>query len=156
MSNLNHNSHRHSPFRVPDEYFSSFTDRMMAELPDYPQSPAVSHDRSIWRKLSPYLSLAAMFVGIWCMMKVFHVASQPSYSLDNPPAQVIAALNDPETYEYFSMSFVDDQDQLNVSDAELEDKFNDIYTDDEQFGDILGIELKPEYSNIVIKEDDSI
>lgn len=125
----------------------------MAELPDYPNATDDASDRSVWRRISPYLSLAAMFVGIWCMMKVFHVATQPSFSLDNPPAQVIAALNDPETYEYFSMSFIDEQDQLNVSDAELEDEISDIYTDDNQLGDILGIELEPEYNNIVIKKE---
>lgn len=144
---------RKSPFIVPDEYFNSVADRVMMQLPELPVDNSPAQPRPIWKRVVPYLSLAAMFVGIWCMMKVFHMVSQPSYSLDNIPEQVALALNDPDTYEYYSMDFINDDRQVSFSDADFDEESASDFQDYEDISDQLGIILKPEYENIVIEEE---
>ena len=64
-----------SGMKVPEGYFADFASRMAKELPtqdfENEQSPKVL-PRSRWQQMRPYIYLAAMFMGIWCMMKMFH------------------------------------------------------------------------------------
>lgn len=56
-------------FKVPEGYFESFAANMMEKLPqrEFPaEKPA-----TIWQKVRPWVYMAAMFGGIWCMMYVF-------------------------------------------------------------------------------------
>ena len=73
-------------FRVPDGYFEELNLKIMETLPPYPEAPR-KVELSLWQKVKPYVYLAAMFAGIWLMMKVFHtVTTSESLNLDNPPA----------------------------------------------------------------------
>lgn len=141
---------KETPFTVPEGYFSEFSARMMKQLPAYPEQPRPAADRTFWQKIIPYVSLAAMFIGIWCMMKVFHVVSQPDYSLDNPPEAVVVAMNDPETYSYFSGEFIEQPQVGTMTDDELEQEVEEMCPDMDQLEQELGITLEPRYDNIVI------
>lgn len=100
-----------SGMRVPDGYFTDLQSRIIDTLPPYESQP-VAQDIRGWQRFKPYFYLAAMFAGIWLMMKVFHTVSQPmSLSLDNPP-EAIVQLIDSEAYtpEYLTMQYIDDYD----------------------------------------------
>jgi hypothetical protein len=58
-----------SGFRVPDNYFEQFNARMAKELPEREIPAAVVPTR--WQRLRPYVYMAAMFAGVWLMMKMF-------------------------------------------------------------------------------------
>lgn len=149
--NNNHNSLKDNPFKVPNGYFEDFSAKVMARLPDYPVAQEKPLNLSVWKRIMPYVALAAMFAGIWCMMKIFHVVSQPSYSLDNPPEAVVLAMNDPDTYDFYSGDFMADSHSITLSDPEMEDEIQNMYSDMDDLEKDLGITLKPEYENIKIE-----
>ncbi len=51
-----------NPFKVPENYFSDLTERIMDQLPEreYKEEEPVS----LWDRLKPWLYLAAVFVGL--------------------------------------------------------------------------------------------
>lgn len=138
---------KESPFKVPDSYFEDFGARMMAVLPEYPKAPAVV-EMSRWQRIKPYLYLAAMFAGIWCMMKVFHTVSSDTYSLDNPPEAVVVALNNEDNYEFFSGDYLSSSDVS--SDYEIPADVSSSYSDMDEFEEAFGYDLKPGYEDIEI------
>lgn len=56
-------------FDVPEHYFADFSKNLMDSLPEVKITEEVKPSR--WVRLRPYVYMAAMFAGIWCMMKVF-------------------------------------------------------------------------------------
>lgn len=87
---------RNQGMTAPDGYFAGFAERMAASLPDYPQQDASGDaPRTFWQKIRPYAYMAAMFAGIWCMLKMFSMMGGGSadLSIDNYPS-VITALSD--------------------------------------------------------------
>ncbi len=137
---------RHAGMKVPDGYFEEFVGKMMTALPDYPKKPEVPV-LSMWQRVKPYVYMAAMFAGIWCMMKMFHIASQNSSSadLDNPPQSVVLALDDSETFDYFYEASSPDD----ISDFEVEESVVSQYQDMDDFEKDFGYEIKPEYSDMI-------
>lgn len=124
-------------FRVPDGYFEAFYASMPEQLPER-ETPAPVH-LTRWQRVKPYVYLAAMFAGIWCMMKMFHMMSTPDISLDSPPAAVMAALDkNPQTFD----EMVPDYD---MGDFELEQEVSDEFDDIDELTDALGVELEPQY-----------
>lgn len=75
---------------VPPGYFADFAARMEAAIPERRavEPPAV---RTTWQKVRTYVYLAAMFAGIWCMMKTFDLM-RPATPV--PGAVVSEALSD--------------------------------------------------------------
>lgn len=135
---------RKCPYKMPDGYFDSFCESMMNSLPEYPEKPKPVK-LSTWQRMKPYVYLAAMFAGIWCMMKVFHSVSLDSkISIDNPPEQVTLALNDANTYDYFATSF------NNTSDFELEEEVSGLYNNMESFEKDFGYQLAPKYADMEV------
>ncbi|MGN0214608.1 MAG: hypothetical protein ACI4AH_07375 [Muribaculaceae bacterium] len=63
-------------FKVPDNYFNDFNKKMMESLPAPNLTPQIKP--SLWVKVRPYVYMAAMFAGIWCMMRVFNDMSGAS------------------------------------------------------------------------------
>ena len=59
-----------SGFKVPENYFADFNTKMMESLPKPNLTPQVKP--SLWVRIRPYVYMAAMFAGIWCMMRVFN------------------------------------------------------------------------------------
>lgn len=82
-----------SGMRVPEGYFPNLEKHIMESLPPYKKKERIV-ELSRWQRVKPYVYLAAMFCGIWLMMKVFHTATQPiSLSLDNPPEALVEMID---------------------------------------------------------------
>lgn len=144
---------REIPFKVPDGYFERFTSKVMAELPPYPAPPQAEENRPLWSRVKPYVYLAAMFVGVWCMIKVLHAMSDQKYSLDNPPEAVVLALNDADTYDFYSGDYYSaPRTGTDVSDMELQEEVGDMYEDIEDFEEAFGYELESEYENMDLSQ----
>lgn len=86
------------PYTVPEGYFKSFKDRMVSSLPEYPEKPRPK-DISLWHRVRPYIYLAAMFAGIWCMMQIFHRVS--TSTTGQQPDYAMSAVYDPEPFEFY-------------------------------------------------------
>ena len=56
-----------SGFKVPENYFSDFAEKMAKSLPDQEIQPIPQPTR--WQRVRPFVYMAAMFAGIWCMMQ---------------------------------------------------------------------------------------
>lgn len=136
---------RQVPWTVPDGYFESVRIEIESKLPEYPAKPQAVR-MSVWQRVKPYVYLAAMFAGIWCMMKVLHHAGGVgSLSLDNPPEQIAAYMGDPDS-DFADMYTL----PASISDAELIDEVSGGYDSIEDFEKDFGYELEPEYEKIDI------
>lgn len=127
--------------KVPDDYFQDLEKAIMTQLPPYIKAPQLLQ-LSRWQRVKPYVYLAAMFCGIWVMMKVFHTATQPiSMSLDNPPSALVELVDNGYEYEpyfnYYSTEYDPEEEDLIMSYDNIEDFERD-----------FGYTLKPEYSTL--------
>jgi len=64
------------PFRVPDRYFEDFTDDLMRRLPK--KTVADTKVISFYDRIKPWLYMAAMFIGVIVLFKVFNKTSEIS------------------------------------------------------------------------------
>lgn len=134
---------RKGPWSVPDGYFESVRIEIASKLPVYPEKPQPVI-MTKWQRVKPYVYLAAMFAGIWCMMKVFHHASgMDQVNLDNPPEQIASYMGDPGVSEMMMLP-------ADMSDIELLDEVSDSYDSMEEFEKDFGYELEPQYDRIVL------
>lgn len=82
-----------SGMKVPDGFFEEFEKKVMSELPPYQAAPKPI-ELSKWQRIKPYVYLAAMFCGIWLMMKLFHTVSEPfTQGFDNLPEAIVQILD---------------------------------------------------------------
>ncbi|MDE6301425.1 MAG: hypothetical protein K2M19_06880 [Muribaculaceae bacterium] len=89
---------------VPEGYFEQFTARMTARLPERPELTAPDNrlqpPASLWQRVRPYVYMAAMFAGVWCMLRMFTLmTAENPQPLESNPVIAEALGND---------SFVDD------------------------------------------------
>lgn len=138
---------RDNGMRVPEGYFEELNRHVMSQLPEYPQAPKAK-PLSIRQRIKPYIYMAAMFAGIWCMMKMFHISMQNAGVYDAPSAEVVAAIQNPDVYEYYM-----DTDGDDVNDYEIESSVIESYDDMADFEKDFGYELKPEYASITIENE---
>ena len=132
---------KESGMKVPEGYFPDLELRIMESLPPY-KKEIKAPDLSRWQRVKPYVYLAAMFCGIWLMMKVFHTATQPmSMSLDNPPEALVEMLDGEFDYDVHYMFNDYDYDSM---DEDLIMSYDNI----EDFEKDFGYTLKPEYASI--------
>lgn len=125
---------RRSGMTVPEGYFDSFVAKMSESLPDMPeQVNEPEPQRTFWQRVRPYTYMAAMFAGIWCMMKMFGMLSGPAPDLtdiNNYPGVMTALGNSnfvneciyPEVDHYdliedLYMQSVDDEADVNLLDS---------------------------------------
>lgn len=104
---------------TPPGYFAMFNKAMAQRLPVNPaaENPAGenSHSRTLWQKFGPYISMAAMFAGVWCMTQLFGLMRNDSNSLSIENNQVLtAALSNNDFYTDYVVSSVDEYDLLDV------------------------------------------
>ena len=85
------------PFKLPEGYFKSFGERIAERLPEYPETAEV-RKVSAWHRVRPYIYLAAMFAGIWCMMQIFHRVSTAGDSRHDEFANVVY---DPDSFDFY-------------------------------------------------------
>ena len=135
---------RDTGMRVPEGYFDSFREAMMSSLPPYPKAPE-AQKLTLWQRVKPYVYMAAMFAGIWCMMKMFHMSMENAGVLDAPSSEVVAAIQNPDVYDYYME--VDDSD---MSDIEVERSVSEAYDNMEEFTEDFGYQLKPEYASLEV------
>ncbi len=57
-------------FKVPENYFADFSKNLADQLPEVTLTP--QEKPTLWTKVRAYVYMAAMFAGIFCMMKVFN------------------------------------------------------------------------------------
>ena len=104
------------PYTVPEGYFKSFKTELLKKLPEYPEKPQQPR-LSVWQRVRPYVYLAAMFAGIWCMMQIFHRVSTPNNSKVDEYAYTQF---EPDAYENYI-------DESMGEDLALQDEVTDLY-----------------------------
>ena len=125
--------------KVPDGYFAELQQNILDNLPPYTAQRKAPR-LTAWQRMKPYVYLAAMFCGIWLMMKVFHKATQPmSMSLDNPPEALVEMLDGGMDFDVTYMPYNPDFD---VDDEDFIMSYDNI----EDFEKDFGYTLKPEYN----------
>lgn len=96
-------------FTVPEGYFQDFATKMAASLPfreelDTPQQEAAQKQprNSRWMRVRPYVYMAAMFAGTWCLLKMFSLmtADRNDINIDHYPA-LAQGLQDKEFVETY-------------------------------------------------------
>ena len=141
--NLLDKAGRQTGFTVPQGYFEQMRSEVEAKLPPMVklrEQPPLT----LWGKIRPYVYMAAMFAGIWCMMKMFHMmGTAGQLNLDNPPEEVAVAMADPVVYDFYLPDLPD-------SDYELLYEVGSSYDSISEFEEDFGYELDPEYENIKI------
>lgn len=81
MNNISESqNHKPSGFQVPEGYFESFTERMMAQLPDKKEEEVYAP--TLWQRIRPWAYMAAMFMGISLMVRLFTGLGSASDSVD--------------------------------------------------------------------------
>lgn len=116
---------------VPEGFFADFNSRMAEMLPIQEweeEKPAVEPPRSFWSKVRPYVYLAAMFMGVWCMMQMFSLinsSASPDLSFDSNPVLAAAVSDDSFVSDYYLDTFSDYElmDQM-IEDGTVEDFLN--------------------------------
>lgn len=103
-------------FKVPENYFADFNQRMADMLPDVEITP-VNVKPTMWERLKPIVYMAAMFAGVWCMMQVFAHFTDTS-NLNGVRAVAEKLQDDKGNLDDFIMSgAVSDYDILNYEDS---------------------------------------
>lgn len=102
---------RNDGFRVPEGYFDSFAESLEQQLPPNDMELAaragVVAPRSIWQRVRPYVYLAAMFMGVWCMMNMVSLL-HPSDPDTASPALAAALGNEQFVGDYMASEGVYD------------------------------------------------
>ena len=115
-----------SPFSIPENYFETFKSNLMSSLPDYPEKPA-EQKVSVWHRIRPYVYLAAMFAGIWCMMKIFyHTGGMDSTGGGTTSIENAIADYEPDSYDLFVSTSEGD-------DIEIQDEVIELYSSMDEF-----------------------
>ena len=113
-------------YTVPPHYFDNVRIKIMENLPEYTiqKQPKLS----AWQRVKPYIYMAAMFAGIWCMMKMFHMMTTSDLSLDNPPEAVAVAMASTDHSDDWMYMRNDNSETF-----ELEEELSGSYSSIEEF-----------------------
>lgn len=128
---------RHHGMTVPEGYFEEFAKRMEESLSEMPfekgeaEKPVAPGQRSLWQKIRPYVYMAAMFAGIWCMMQVFdnvrNTPTRTTMEVKQNPVLAEALSNDQFVDQYFynelsddDLMWLDEQDEAAAEDEIVE------------------------------------
>lgn len=128
---------RHDGITVPDNYFADFAERLTTSLPERPEleSPdKILQPRTPWQRVRPYVYMAAMFAGVWCMLKMFSLINTPAdpLSIDSYPELADALDNDQVVREIV----VEDLNQWSL--------YDDMMNDDVDLGMLLNADSTAE------------
>lgn len=100
---------RNDGMTVPEGYFADFAARMEGMLPlnleaEAPDKAYARQKRTLWTKVRPYLYMAAMFAGVFCMTKMFGLMGQTDsldMRIDRNPVMIAALSNQEFVDDYF-------------------------------------------------------
>lgn len=123
---------RNDGMTVPDGFFEQFVSKMADSLPANPEAEQAQRPaprKSLWGSIRPYVYMAAMFAGIWCMLKMFTIMSPSGVdlSIDNNRALSDALSDDNFIYEYIN------------DDISSRDLYDDLYDDSIDVNDFTEI-----------------
>ncbi len=124
---------RNDGIAVPEGFFEDFARRMAETLPERPEAeqPAkIIPRRTVWGRIRPYAYMAAMFAGIWCMLKMFSLMGAPDADLSIDKNQVLteALSDDSFVYDYI------------INDVNARELMDEIYDDSISVDELLYIE----------------
>lgn len=89
---------------VPEGFFDEFAARIAATLPVRPEveeaQPHVIPQKTMWERIRPYVYMAAMFAGIWCMLKMFTLMSPAGVDLSIDGNRVMTEALGDENFVY--------------------------------------------------------
>lgn len=118
LKNLNRPGHPDG-MTVPEGYFEQFAEKMSAMLPpnDLEMQPVMEQKpRTRWQQLRPFVYMAAMFAGIWCMMKMFTMMQTTQNGISQPVATesytLAASTTIPDEYYDYIWSDYNESDLL--------------------------------------------
>ncbi len=99
---------------VPEGYFEAFRRDMMANLPsnELEQAPVRALQAPTrWQRMRPFVYMAAMFAGIWCMMKMFSMMHNTvgDMQFDRSPVLTAALANEDFVSDYVLDDYGEDQ-----------------------------------------------
>ena len=133
---------RRDGMTVPAGYFDDFAAKMAASLPANPKAEEprkLRAPRTMWDRVRPFVYLAAMFAGIWCMLRMFTMMSGTSTDLSIDNHKILTeALSDE--------NFVIDHVMDDINERELLDEIYDDSIDVSEFDTMItdDSELIPE------------
>lgn len=108
-NNISNTQKRKSGFQVPEGYFENFTERMMAQLPEKEEEV---YTPTLWQRIRPWTYMAAMFMGISLMVRLFTGLGTASDSVDESDftKEMVsdAMLEDDELMRYVYYTSVND------------------------------------------------
>lgn len=116
---------------VPENYFEDFVSQMANRLPENDlelQSSHILEAPTLWQRVRPFVYMAAMFAGVWCMMKMFSIAGNGTtdLSFDHNPVLTAALSNDDFVNDFVVTNYNEDQlledmyaSGVNISDIHL-------------------------------------
>jgi hypothetical protein len=116
LSEINH----HDGMTVPDGFFDAFNKQMAENLPkqEWENPKPNIMPRSFWQRVRPYVYMAAMFMGIWCMMKTFDLMRGDSPIAIEKNTELVSAINNDAFFnDYFTPA---------VSETDV---YDDLYND---------------------------
>lgn len=59
-----------NPFKVPDGYFTDFTQKLMNKLPEK-EILYANQEVTLWQRVKPWIYMTAMFCGIMLSVRIF-------------------------------------------------------------------------------------
>jgi hypothetical protein len=86
-----------NPFKTPEGYFEGLTAQIMSGLPEKAQEE--TNEVSMWTRVKPWVYMAAMFAGIFLMVKVFVGSPDKSYGASTLNLTSAAEIED--FYNYY-------------------------------------------------------
>lgn len=89
-------------FAVPEGYFETLTATIMERLPDV-EITDIEAKPTLWLRVRPYVYLAAMFAGVWCMMTLFNHLNSPMSNMQRV-AEIAGGIADEHNADEFMLS----------------------------------------------------
>lgn len=136
---------RKDGFTTPPGFFEDFAKSMEAKLP--PRAELESprpRKRTLWHTVRPYVYMAAMFMGVWCMLSLFtkFTGTTDKFSIEANPELATAVSNETFVEDYV----IDDINQYDFYDSMLSDSIDmqsigdslemlDVDADNDTYGD---------------------
>lgn len=92
---------RKSGMTVPENYFANFAENMMQQLPKKEEA-IITKPVTMWQRVRPFAYLAAMFAGIWCMVKMVDIITTSTIDASSQTEQFVAeAVTDDAFFEEY-------------------------------------------------------
>ena len=109
-------------FKVPEGYFDNIYAKIATELPA--KDPVVQKPLTMWQRVRPYVYLAAMFAGIWCMVKMVDLMGSNTIGTPSQAAQSEQILAQAIEDEMFIEDYCyEDVDEYSLLESMYEDGY---------------------------------